>query len=131
MRLHVHHIKGKIIKGSPFSAARNNNQHAPIRLKFQFNKSLLSTEIELKIVFYMWTKRWFNLEKDSLVTSLALDKYLLTNQDLLITKSTLVIKKKCPPSQPISIQYVCPVCDKQKKSLHLSQSTFSNFAIYV
>ena len=53
MRLYVYHIKGKIIEESPFSAARNNNQHVPIPLKFHFNKSLLSTEIALKIVFYM------------------------------------------------------------------------------
>ena len=33
-QLHVYHIKGKIIEGCPFSAAKNNNQHAPIWLKF-------------------------------------------------------------------------------------------------
>ena len=56
-----------------------------------------------------------NLEEDSRVTSLALDKQLLTqsgssNHALLNTISALVIKKKCP---------------------NLSQSAFSNFVPYV
>ena len=38
-------------------------------------------------LFYMWTKKEFHLEEDSLVSSLALDKQLLTNQDQVIMPS--------------------------------------------
>ena len=49
MRLHVYHTKGKIIEGGPFNLPRKMT----IRLtyfhlvKVQYNKSMLSTEIEL------------------------------------------------------------------------------------
>ena len=52
LQLHVYHIKGKIIEGSLYSATTNDNQQATINsLKIQFNKSLLSTEIVLKMNF--------------------------------------------------------------------------------
>ena len=79
-RLHVYYIKGKIIEGSPFSAATNDNQHAPVRFKFNSINRYCQQKYRFKS----------SLEEDFLVTSLALDKELLTNQDQVIMPSVSV-----------------------------------------
>ena len=62
-------------------------------VKIQFNKSTLPTEIERNLIkLYVYEdKKQFNqsqnMEEHSLVTSLALDKPLLTNQDQVIMPS--------------------------------------------
>ena len=35
---------------------------------------------------YLWTKKYYDLEEDSLVTSHGLDKQLLTNQDQVVMR---------------------------------------------
>ena len=111
--LHVNYTKDKIIEGRPFSAMTNYNQHKwptvsmntlilklqqtsfPL-VKVQFNKSLLLTEVVLKM----------NLEKRfSCHFACSGEAILLTNQDQGFmlswspTESALLIKKqKCPPS---------------------------------
>ena len=47
-----------------------------------------------------------------------------SNDALLITKSALVIKKKCPLSQAISVQ--CPAYDKQSDSHVLDRESETN-----
>mgnify|MGYP006896105218 CR=1 FL=1 len=49
------------------------------------------------------------------------DQSASSNHALVITTSTLVIKKKCPLSQPISIQKFCLACDKLEKHAHWSR----------
>ena len=83
MRFHVYHIKDQIIEGSPTARLHS--------VKVQFNKSWLPTEIALKMYFMCGKKAVYNqsqnLEEDSTVPSLAMDKQLLTSQDQVIMPS--------------------------------------------
>lgn len=84
LQLHIYHIKGKTIEENPFNAATNDKQLTRFHsVRVQFNKSLVTTEIALKMYVCMLHLESVSERRFSCTCNFA-KKQPLNNQDQVI-----------------------------------------------